>query len=198
MKRDLDLARQLLLDIETRGADCSVSVLRTTPNTENQDRIRYHLTLLVDAGYLKELDRTAQNVPCVRLTDAGHELIELSRNESRWRDAKSVCRDQSGGLSLSVIRNILWQWAVQTPRLRPRTRVEFAAPALADGRYRGRRAPYRFDPYFEDGWDYTDDEVQYVRVRPAARDGWQLSSLDGDVVPVAEVDRSAVLPQHLI
>jgi hypothetical protein len=199
MKRDLDLARQLLLDIETRGADCSVSVLRTAPNTENQDRIRYHLTLLVDAGYLKELDRTSQGVPCVRLTDAGHELIELSRSESRWRDAKAVCQQTSGGLSLAVIRNLLWQWAVQTPRLRPRSRVEFAAPALADGRYRGRRAPYRFDPYFEDAWDYAEDEVQYVRVRPAARDGWQLSSLDADAIPMAaEVDRGAVLPQHLI
>ena len=29
MKRDVDLARQLLLDIENRGTDCSVSVLRS-------------------------------------------------------------------------------------------------------------------------------------------------------------------------
>src|SRR5262245_15160241 len=80
MKRDIDLARQLLLDIEGRGADCSVSVLRTDVNHDAEERVRYHLRLLVDAGLLKEIDRTASGVPCLRLTDAGHELIELARN----------------------------------------------------------------------------------------------------------------------
>lgn len=112
MKRDVDLARQLLLDIENRGADCSVSVLRSGPNHEAEERVRYHLRLLIDAGLLKEIDRTAGGVPCVRLTDAGHEIVELSRSESRWREAKQECHQRTGGVSLIVVRGILVQWAL--------------------------------------------------------------------------------------
>ncbi len=112
MKRDLDLARQLLLDIENRGADCSVSVLRSEPEQHNEERIRYHLRLLIDADLLKEIDRTSSGIPCVRLTHEGHELLELARNESRWREAKWTCQDRIGGLSLSVIRGILLRWAL--------------------------------------------------------------------------------------
>ena len=77
MKRDLDLARQLLLDIESRGADCSTSVLRSGPNHDLQERIRYHLRLLIDAQLLQEVDRTSSGVPCVRLTHEGHELLGI-------------------------------------------------------------------------------------------------------------------------
>jgi len=44
MKRDLDLARQLLLDIENRGTDCSVSVLRSGSNHQSEEQVRYHPT----------------------------------------------------------------------------------------------------------------------------------------------------------
>jgi hypothetical protein len=199
MKRDIDLARQLLLDIENRGADCSVSVLRTGPNHEAEERVRYHLRLLIDAGLLKEIDRTNGGVPCVRLTDAGHEMIELTRSESRWREAKWSCQERAGGLSLLVVRGILLQWAVEAPRHRPRRRYAVTSPELVEGRYRGRRSAYRFEPYVEEAHDLpADDEVRYVRVRPAYRNGWQASGVDVDVEPVAESERGAVLPEFLI
>jgi hypothetical protein len=112
MQRDLDLARQLLLDIENRGADCSVSVLRPGTNHQSQDKVRYHLRLLIDAQLLKEIDRTSSGIPCVRLTHQGHELLELVRSDARWGEAKQACHDRLGGLSLSVIRGILLRWAV--------------------------------------------------------------------------------------
>lgn len=135
MKRDLDLARQLLLDIEARDADCSVSALRTDPPRETtngaaahrfdvDERIRYHLRLLIDGGYLREVDRTSAGVPCVRLTHDGHELIELSRHEELWREAKWLCQERTGGLSLTVIRTFLVRLATG-PRdyLPPRRRA---------------------------------------------------------------------------
>lgn len=118
MKRDLDLARQLLLDIESRGADCSVSALRAEPDHDAQERIRYHLRLLIDAGLLKEVDRTSAGVPCVRLTHEGHELLELSHGQSRWNEAKWLCQERLGGLSLTVIRDILLRWAIGAYRPR--------------------------------------------------------------------------------
>jgi hypothetical protein len=156
MKRDIDLARRLLLDIENRGADCSVGVLRSEPNHETEERIRYHLRLLIDAGLLKEVDRTSSGVPCVRLTYEGHELLELTRSEARWREAKWTCQERTGGQSLIAIRALLLRWAVAGPV------NEF--PPVAYGRRRSylpmashyphhhrplvyRRDSYRFEPY---------------------------------------------------
>ena len=121
MKRDLDLARQLLLDIENRGTDCSVSVLRSGSNHQSEEQVRYHLRLLIDAGLLKEIDRTSAGIPCVRLTHEGHELLELARSEPRWREAKYACQERLGGLSLTVIRGILLRWAVAATSRSPVT-----------------------------------------------------------------------------
>lgn len=208
MKRDIDLARQLLLDIENRGADCSVSVLRPGgANHEAEERLRYHLRLLIDAGLLKEIDRTTGGVPCVRLTDAGHETIELTRDESRWREAMWECQERTGGMSLTVVRGVLLQWALDGPSAHPaypqgaypRRRYAAAPPALVEGRYRGRRSPYRFEPYIEESHDRAiAEDVRYVRVRPAYRNGWHVNGVDAEAVPAAEREVRAVLPEFLI
>ncbi|WP_428304910.1 DUF2513 domain-containing protein [Lacipirellula sp.] len=199
MKRDLDLARQLLLEIENRGADCSVSVLRSGPNHEAEERIRYHLRLLIDAGLLKEVDRTAGGVPCVRLTDAGHETIELTRSESRWRDAKFACQERTGGLSLGVVRNILTHWSLEAPRYRTRRRYAVESPALVEGRYRGRRSPYRFEPFVENEVNaILDDDVRYVRVRPSHANGWRYEAVESDSLRNADFGVDATLPDYLL
>lgn len=155
MKRDLDLARQLLVDIESCGADCSVSTLRGEPDHDAQERIRHHLRLLIDAGLLKEVDRTSAGVPCVRLTHEGHELLELSRGESRWNEAKWICQERFGGVSLTVIRDILLRWALGASR--PRRH------------YVPRR--WRFEPESNDYYRYpgrTDDGNYVVADRELA------------------------------
>ena len=199
MKRDLDLARQLLLEIESRGADCSVSVLRTGPNHEAEERIRYHLRLLIDGGLLKEVDRTTGGVPCLRLTDAGHETIELTRSESRWRDAKFVCQERTGGLSLGVIRNLLTNWAVEPLRTRSRRRYAIDAPALVEGRYRGRRSPYRFEPLLEGELDaVAEEDVRYVRVRPSRVDGWRYDGIELNGARPVDFEVEPTLPEYLL
>lgn len=203
MKRDVDLARQLLLDIEGRGADCSVSVLRTGPNHDVEERVRYHLRLLIDAGLLKEVDRAANGVPCVRLTDAGHELIELSRSGERWGQAKAACLERTGGLSLIVLRHILVRWAV-AGRPIVRRRKYFGGPYVADrydGIDAGRYAPqasYRVEPFEEAEWDGFGEGVRYVQVRPEFRNGWRRAELDSDAARNGDGHYEAVLPDELI
>ncbi len=197
MKRDVDLARQLLLDIEARGADCSVSVLRTTQDHDVEERIRYHLRLLVDAGYLKEIDRTSSGVPCLRLTDAAHELIELCRSEARWREAKWACQERTGGLALTVVRGILLEWALApAPRFRRRRYRPAFDSLLVDGPY-APRPTAELEPYAED-WDAAPEEdVRYVRVRPKYRNGWRprAAEFDGNR---EELGLEASLPEYLI
>jgi hypothetical protein len=120
MQRDLDLARQILFDLEAHGAETSLTNLHPSnlgeprASQELDDRVRYHLRLLVDAGLVKEVERTTAGVPSVRLTNSGHELLELARSEPNWREAKRICRERTGGLSLAVVRTLLVKWAVQS------------------------------------------------------------------------------------
>lgn len=153
MKRDLDLTRQLLLEIESRGADCSLSSLHSGPDHHTQERIRHHLRLLVDAGLLKEVDRTSSGIPCVRLTHDGHELLELARGEQRWNEAKQICHQRLGGLSLTIIRDVLSQWADGVYRL-PRPHVS-------------RRIRYEPGPYVDRIDDYGRflDDARHVLVQ---------------------------------
>lgn len=197
MKRDIDLCRQLLLDIEHRGADCSLSVVRHGADHDGEPRVKHHLRLLVDAAYLKEVDRTTDGVPCVRLTDAGHELIELVRSESRWHEAKRVCREHTGGTSLAVVREILFQWAVTPVRHRTPRRYYAGAPE-ATRRHEYRPYPsYRFEPYRDEAYDYAPEEVRYVRLRPDQRNGWrEVTGYTPTEFAVAEATPS--LPEHII
>lgn len=166
MKRDLDLARQLLADIESHGADCAVNTLRPGLAGEADEQVRYHVRLLIDAGLVKETERSAGAVPCVRLTHAGHELLELSQSESRWREAKWVVSERTGGLSLTVVKAVLTKWA-----------AESATRAYRPYRAAYRPHAYRVEPrYLErpaytrtrdrDWLSATDEEPRVVRTRP--------------------------------
>ena len=124
MRRDLDLARQLLIDIEGRGPDCALSDLRPGVAGEADERLRYHVRLLIDGGLVKETEHTAGGVPCVRLTNAGHELLELAAVEERWREAKWLVQERTGTQSLTVLKAVLTRWAIDAAaygeRWRPR------------------------------------------------------------------------------
>lgn len=164
MKRDLDLLRQLLIDIENQGAECAPSVLRTPLNEQTDDRIRYHVRQLIDAGLVKEVERTMNGAPCVRITHAGHELIELSQSEAQWQEAKWVVRDQTGGESLTVLKAVLTKWAAeeatqgelrrplsyrtlpyQTLPAARTTYNRFVGEHRVEPRYHGRVAESRYD-----------------------------------------------------
>ena len=171
MKRDVDLARQLLFDLEAQGAECSLSALRTGLAHDAEERVRYHVRLLIDAGLVKEIDRTAAATPCVRLTNAGHEFIELARSEGRWRKAVWIVQQHTGGTSLTVLRALLTKWAVQ-------------AVASARG-YRPRRRrsdPYRVNYYrgpsrhvFDEPYtygEYDEYDPRRLRERPDYRESF--------------------------
>jgi hypothetical protein len=191
MKREVDLCRQLLFDLEAHSPDCAINMLRNSLANEAEDRLRFHLRLLVDAGLVKDADRTSNGVACVRLTNAGIELIELCRSDARWRDAKAIVLERTGGLSLTVIRTVLTKWAVEAVSLgyvrRPR---------------RGHRPYYRrgdaqlhYDGYrYERHVDDADDDLQLIRTAPDYREhvDWRERLYDAEYYyngHQAEIDR---------
>ena len=173
MKRDVDLIRQILFDLERHGAECSLESLRNGTTHEVDERTRYHVRLCIDAGLAKEIDRTATGSPCVRLTNAGHEFLDICRGDERWQAAKWMVHQQTGGLSLAVLRAVLTKWAVQgisrserhrrwRRSYRPQYSPEFypGEPASAGG------PPYRVDSYRYEREPFFEEEgMRLVRPR---------------------------------
>ena len=111
MERDIDLIRQLLLDVEREGVATPVNHLRREISRDDDQRILYHVRLLIDVGFLKEAGQTSAGAPCVRLTHEGSEFVELTRNEPLWREAKAAVRAATGGVPITVLKSLLVKWA---------------------------------------------------------------------------------------
>ena len=216
MKRDVDLIRQLLFDLERQGADCAVDAMRNGAAHEIDERSRYHLRLMIDAGLAKETDRTSAGQPCLRLTNAGHEFLDLCRGEGRWREAKWLVHEQTGGLSLTVLRAVLTKWAVEgfarserqrrwRRSYRPyyQERNEYhGEPAYREPVY--REPAYRVDSYrYEREPAFKDEPIRLVRPRrnyreaiePSGRWDHELAGLDGTI---ADEPLGVSLPVHMI
>lgn len=167
MKRDIDLCRQLLFDLEARGPECAIHLLRGGLANEAEDRLRFHLRLLSDAGLVKEINQSTGGMACVRLTNSGIELIELCRSDARWRDAKAMVLDRTGGLSLTVIRTLLTKWAVDAASHAHRPRSGYLPY------YRRGDSLLRYDSYRTDrNLAEHDDELRLVRTAPDYRERW--------------------------
>jgi hypothetical protein len=168
MKRDVDLMRQLLLDMERHGPDCSIDALRNGSPQEADERTRFHVRLLVDAGLVKETDRPSAGLPCVRLTNAGYEFVELCRSSARWREAKWVVEEHTGGVSLSVLRAVLTKWAMEgiarSERHRRWRRTYRRHFYSGEPLYRVDSYRYQREPLLE------DEAIDFVRPRPEYRE----------------------------
>ncbi|HEY4235184.1 MAG TPA: DUF2513 domain-containing protein [Lacipirellulaceae bacterium] len=200
MTCDVDLVRQILLNIEHRGAVCPLEALRADLRHESDERVRYHLQIVLDARWVAEVDRLVGCPPGVRLTHAGHEFVEVARDDARWRVAKAVVVEETGGQSLAMLRALLTKWAWrsvvrrerhQRPRRRYRRYVESAVPAWWDGA----------DAPSPDSLD--DDQVRLVRrrrhrgrIRPHAP--WSDDLYEGLADELNDRERSATLPPHII
>jgi hypothetical protein len=204
VQRDIDLLRQLLLDVERCGATCPIDTLRADARHDADERVRYHVRLLADAGLLKEAGQTSTGSPCVRLTLDGQEFIELARSDARWREAKVAVLEATGGVPLTVLRSLLAKWAWRLVARNERRRV-----------IRSRRRVHRYvehvepemwlDAYATDPdalWDV--DQARLVRERAAVRRrqripaGWEPDLYSDVAAELADGSTSAPLPEHLI
>jgi hypothetical protein len=108
MKRDMDLIREILLQLEEH------SYLDSIPNYKPEE-IAYHVSLLEDAGLVTQeiyhnLFLNDSMLEGIRITWAGHEFLDASRNTSLWEKAKKVALDKTGALSFEVLKAILIQF----------------------------------------------------------------------------------------
>ena len=106
MKRDMDLCRSILAKVE-ESEDTAVKLTQKDdfPN-HTVDKFSEHCRLLADAG-LVEPNLRFGGVANIRLTWAGHEFVELSRNDSRWKQAVSSITSKGIPMTIDVVTQVL-------------------------------------------------------------------------------------------
>lgn len=109
MKRDMDLIRLILLQIEETHFDTALYGLEI----EGYDNatIAYHCHLLHDAGYVFTYDELCaedgtDDFAVGALTWAGHEYLERIRDNTRWGKIKRALCDKGLPVTIDMVKMI--------------------------------------------------------------------------------------------
>ncbi len=108
MKRDMDLIREMLLVIEAHPSGYAPSI---EVDGYTQEEIGYHAFLLGEAGFaiindITGLGEKSPHARIVRLTWAGHEFLDLARQNKRWNIAKDTVA-KVGSVSIQILSAVL-------------------------------------------------------------------------------------------
>lgn len=110
MKRDMELVRKIVLAIEDSPNGFAPRPLGIEGFTD--DQIAYHCYLLIDAGFAAGADLTTMRskgpaATITKLTWAGHEFADASRDLSRWKTAMNAVKDKAGTVTIAVLSQLL-------------------------------------------------------------------------------------------
>lgn len=117
MKRDMDLARKILLAIEDAPYQGKAGFSVPQVDGYTSEEIDYNVLQLKDAGFIEahsktRIDRTVV-LTIERLTWGGHEFLDAARDQKTWNQAKSVISEKGGSLTFDVLKAVLSQLARQ-------------------------------------------------------------------------------------
>jgi len=117
MKRDMDLARMILLKIEESEDPESIDWMElSTASGYVIRQVNYHLKLLQNAGLIDAksiggLDGgiLGGNIEWAvqGLTWNGHEFVEAAKNTTMWENAKSIVIDKVGSPVFAFLLQVL-------------------------------------------------------------------------------------------
>ena len=106
MKRDWDLIRRIMLDVEELPTPDS-QLGSDEIQYSNEETVAYHMRLLLDAKLIKGGCREALGPNwcyATSLTWAGHEFIDQIRRNSVWNRIKASIQKEGIDLSIDAIR----------------------------------------------------------------------------------------------
>lgn len=108
MKRDLDLARDILRCIEE--APVTQGWIDLEIRGRSYEEVSYHVMLLAKEGFIEAIDLSTHDGFVWKpksLLWPGHDFLEASRDEGIWAKAKQIVRTKSGGLTFEVLKAVL-------------------------------------------------------------------------------------------
>lgn len=113
MKRDMDLVRKILFEIEAHPP--TYGPLNINIDGYSKEQIDYNLTLMADAGLIIGINAGSESgygnystitIP-MRMTWEGHEFLDASRDEGVWVKAKEKLKSLGGEVPLEVVKTVL-------------------------------------------------------------------------------------------
>jgi|ERR1700677_3167259 hypothetical protein len=102
MKRDMDLIRTILLEVEESPSPegCRIEV----PG-RSRDELYYNAQLAHEAGLIEaRFLRGSTDFHVLRLTYAGHEFLDAARNDTLWVKAKEMVIKNTGTLTIEGLK----------------------------------------------------------------------------------------------
>jgi predicted transcriptional regulator len=106
MKRDIDLIRQILFQVEEHPyASLEMQTIFKGKDEKERERISYHVTLMDEAGLIVAKAIGNDLVVPVRLTWQGHEFLDAVRDNTRWDKVKNILK-RAGVLVFELVKPI--------------------------------------------------------------------------------------------
>lgn len=109
MKRDKDLIREILLQIENYGEPRGW--LEIEVDGYSPEEVSYHVELLSQAGYIQAKDLSnntkGHNWKPVTLPWEGHNFLDAARDESIWKKAKEELGEKFQSVTLPILKELL-------------------------------------------------------------------------------------------
>lgn len=108
MKRDMDLLRALLLKIEEMPFSGGHLMGEIQIPGHSDEEVCYHAQLAQDAGLIEaRFLKPTTYFAVERLTYAGHEFLDLARDDTRWASAKEKVEIATGTLTIEALKTAL-------------------------------------------------------------------------------------------
>ena len=118
MKRDMDLVRLILLEIEKSSEDPRAEIRLQIPDY-TFEQVSYHVMILHEAGLVEADDLSTMGSGSVwlprRLTWSGHEFLDAARNDSIWKKAK----EKASSMNFELLKELLLNLARQQLGVEP-------------------------------------------------------------------------------
>lgn len=111
MRRDMDLIRQILLEIEEHSGNAENLYIKGY----SHEQIAYHVYLLHDAGLVKakilygmgSVNPVSYTV--FSMTWMGHEFLDACRDEGIWQKMKEIVEEQVKSAPFKILKGVLFK-----------------------------------------------------------------------------------------
>lgn len=112
MKRDMDLVREILLQVEATGAG---KTIKLDIADHGEEEIGLHVERMIGHGLIEGTTVPSGNGPAHRIlayriesmTWEGHDFLDAARNDTIWKKAKKKCLEATGGLAFDALKACL-------------------------------------------------------------------------------------------
>lgn len=110
MKRDMDLVRKILLEVES--AQSTKEPLEVAIPDADDELVGYQIQIMMEAGLVHCANWSTDAYYDFRpqyLTWEGHEFLDACRDQGRWDKAKEIVRSSGAAVTFVVLKELLVQ-----------------------------------------------------------------------------------------